>query len=250
MWKVENCETVNLGFKDEKLDPIDFGATQRLLRPAPVEDQEDMLVLKALRLWVSRREDVPEMKSRVDIQIIAYHTFLPQSCKFYENQIGWQQLDDVIETVNETIRSGRIRGELLSVESISYEATDEWVVNTECPKQRESNNKQEIALRLFYVANSAQHLPPMEIAIFDFLPDVSCASTCKFSTCALNHTTRSTIRSLFTIVAITYNAQQNVIISSRFVQTLGQKSASYKFLTKRLVKIEFASIPFHLVDKQ
>ena len=183
LWKVENCETVGLVFKNEKLDPMDFGATQRLIQPSTNYDLGDCFVLKGLRLWIARREDVPEMKKHVDIQTLACHTFLPQGCRFYENQIGWQQLDDVIETINESIRSGFIAGQLLNIESVNYDANEEWVVDTECPKQKEFTSKQETALRVYHVSNAPVDHPIEEVTIFDFVPDIISANskrTCLF----------------------------------------------------------------------
>jgi hypothetical protein len=116
---------------------------------------------------------MPEMKKNIETQSITYSTFLPKSCQYFDNQIGWEQLDDVVETINDSIRSGEIKGKLLNIESINYDANDEWVVDTECPKQKEFTSKQITIIRVYY---EIKETLPEDIAIFDFVPEIIYAS--------------------------------------------------------------------------
>ncbi len=168
-----SCETVPLVFKSEKLDLYDYGATKRLLQPHISYDLGETIVLKSLRLWIMRRDDMPEMKKNIETQFISYSTFMPKSCQYFDNQIGWEQLGDVVETINDSIRIGEIKGKLLNIESVNYDANHEWIIDTECPKQKEFTSKQVTIIRVYYEIGEKI---PEDIAIFDFVPQIIYAS--------------------------------------------------------------------------
>ncbi len=163
-----SCETVPLLFKNEKLDPNDYGATKRLLQPHVNYDMGETIIFKSLRLWIFRRDHIPEMKKNIETQSISYSTFLPKSFQYFDNQIGWEKLDDIVETINDSIRSGEIRGKLLNIESINYDANDEWIVDPESPKQKEFTSKQVTIIRVYYEIGKTL---PEDIAISDFVPE-------------------------------------------------------------------------------
>ena len=72
LWHLESCETVSLVFKSEDLDTIDYGATQLQLLPPINYDRDESVLLKALRLWISKKDDIfePEIKNELNVQTI------------------------------------------------------------------------------------------------------------------------------------------------------------------------------------
>jgi hypothetical protein len=72
LWHLESWETVSLVFKSEHMDTIDYGATQRQLLPHVNYDGDESVLLKALRLWISKKDDIfePEVKNEFNVQTI------------------------------------------------------------------------------------------------------------------------------------------------------------------------------------
>ena len=61
----------------------------------------------------------------------------------------FERLDEVIARTNNMIRSGGLGGRIITIESISFDATNDWKIDTEVSLSSFSN-KTIFILRIFY----------------------------------------------------------------------------------------------------
>ena len=67
-----------------------------------------------------------------------------------ESESRFEDLDDLIERINEEMRTTGLEGRIITLESLSYEASNSnWKIDTECSLSCFSN-KNVFILRIFY----------------------------------------------------------------------------------------------------
>ncbi len=61
----------------------------------------------------------------------------------------FEKLDDVINRMNATIKSGGLEGKIITIESLQYDASNDWKIDTEVSLSSLST-KNVFILRIFY----------------------------------------------------------------------------------------------------
>ncbi|RWS29265.1 hypothetical protein B4U80_10132 [Leptotrombidium deliense] len=148
-WEVINCETVMLLYKYN-----DRGSYYEL-KPNDstfyIYGTEKNNVLRALRLWIKRREVVPVNKDTSDIcQVLNYLDVIPLN-KDDSDYSGtkFENLDELVERVNANISNNGIDGRIITLETLQCEAGTDWKVDPEVSLSSFSS-KNMFILRIFY----------------------------------------------------------------------------------------------------
>ncbi|KAI1303177.1 hypothetical protein HDE_02418 [Halotydeus destructor] len=159
-WEVFNCETVMLLYK------FNDGGSYYELRPDDtsfyIYGSEKNNVLKAMRIWIKRREG-SNAKDSPELQVLKHINFVPI---VDERTNKFETLDDVVNRVNKQLDEGRIEGRILTIETLQCDAGHDWTVLPDVSLSFFSN-KSVFILRLFI-----EQGPPteQEIGIADFVP--------------------------------------------------------------------------------